>query len=245
MFPLYRARRAAAIMLAAATLTACGGGDGMSDPTPAPQASYDLQAGMTALVKSGLSVNVTLSGTVIVNGTSTPFTGTGTFTLSAGVRGTFNRVPALLQTESITGTVTAGTQSSPYNFSVVNAYDTAGVTFLGASQSNEFDVAQSPILLPMALSPTETPLGTISRYTDETLSVVLGTTDVTANTLAVASTVQTNGQQFVELNYKTYDSNHALVQTDSISYGLTAESTLKFYSAASQNAAGTLSVSAL
>jgi hypothetical protein len=73
---------------------------------------------------------------------------------------------------------------------------------------------------------------------------VLGTTDVFASTLATARTrfVPTD-EQLIELVYKTYDNNHALIQTDTISFGLSKAGTLRFYSAASQNAAGTVTAS--
>jgi hypothetical protein len=82
---------------------------------PPPQGSYNLEAAMEALIKSGLSANVSLSGTAIVNGTSNPFTGTGSLTLSPGVGGMFNGTMAQLQTQSITGTVTVAGQTSPYS----------------------------------------------------------------------------------------------------------------------------------
>jgi hypothetical protein len=127
-------------------VSACGSG-GNGNPTPSPQGSYDLQAAMAALVKSGLSANVNLSGTAIVNGTSNPFTGTGTLTLSPGVSGMFNGTMAQLQTESISGTVTVAGQSSPYGSSIVNAYEPAATAVAGDSQSTEFDVAQAPPVL--------------------------------------------------------------------------------------------------
>src|SRR5450631_1801817 len=72
-------------ILAALLLSACGGGGSSNgNPTPSPQGSYNLQAAMGALIKSGLTANVSLSGTAIVNGTSNPFTGTGTLTLIPG-----------------------------------------------------------------------------------------------------------------------------------------------------------------
>src|SRR6202035_5222568 len=102
---------------------------------PSPQGSYDLQAAMAALVKSGLSANVNLSGTAIVNGTSNPFTGTGTLTLSPGVSGMFNGTMAQLQTQSISGTVTVAGQTSSYSSSIVNPYEPATAAVAGDSRS--------------------------------------------------------------------------------------------------------------
>jgi hypothetical protein len=133
---------------------------------------------MAALVGSGLSTNVNLSGTAIANGTSTPFTGTGTLTLSPGVSGIFNGTMAQLQTQSISGTVMVAGQTSPYNSSVVNAYEPATAAVAGESQSTEFDVAQQPIMIPTTVGTSVTMLGTLSRYSDSSLSVALGTVQV-------------------------------------------------------------------
>jgi hypothetical protein len=58
-------------------LSACGG-----NPNAATASgTFNLQAGYVNLVNMGLTTNVALSGTVIVNGNSTPFTGTGTLLL--------------------------------------------------------------------------------------------------------------------------------------------------------------------
>jgi len=239
----HHTRVLAVVLLLIATLTGCGGGcdSGMTNPPPSSQGTYNLQAAVTALVRSGLSANVTLSGNVLINGVSTPFTGTGTYTLSAGTSGTFNRAAALLQAEKISGTVTGGGQSSPYAVSVVNAYDTTTTNFLGRTQSDEIDVAQSPIVFPISV-PNSAPLGTISRYTDQTLSVVLGTTDLSIGTLF--TTVPTPDRQLVQFTYKTYDTNHTLVQTDSLTFSLSSSNVLYFASAQTQDSSGTLTVQA-
>lgn len=225
-------------VLAALLLSACGGGGG--NPTPSPQGSYDLQAAMVALVESGLSASVNLSGTAIVNGTSNPFTGTGTLTLSPGVSGMFNGMMAQLQTESISGTVTVAGQTSPYSSSVVNAYEPATAAIEGESQSTEFDVAQQPIMIPTVVGTSVAMLGTLSRYSDSTLSVALGTVQVSVAVTLVP--VDPGSSEVVQFTYKVYDTNQALVETDTVSYNLTESNLLSLNSAATQNAAGTLTV---
>jgi len=137
----------AIVVLAAMLVSACGGG-GVGHPSPSPQSNFDLQTAVAALVKSGLTASVSLSGTVIVNGTSNPVTGTGTLTLSPGTSGLFNNVAAQLQTQSLSGTITVAGQNAPYSSSVVNAYEPATAAILGESQHSEFDVAQAPIAIP-------------------------------------------------------------------------------------------------
>jgi len=224
--------------LAALLLSACGGGGG--NPTPSPQGSYDLQAAMVALVESGLSTSVNLSGTAIVNGTSNPFTGTGTLTLRPGVSGMFNGMTAQLQTESISGTVTVGGQTSPYSSSVVNAYEPETAAIEGESHSREFDVAQQPIMIPTVVGTSVATLGTLSRYSDSTLSVELGTVQVSVAVTLVP--VDPGSSEVVQFTYKVYDTGQTLVETDTVSYNLTENNLLSFNSAATQNATGTLTV---
>jgi hypothetical protein len=234
-------KRSAIAVVATMALTACGGGGsgglGGSNTTAPPAGSYDLHAAMAAVVKSGLSVKVNLSGTAIANGTSNSFTGTGTLTLSAGANGTFNGMTAETQTESISGTVTVAGQSAPYTSTVVDAYDSTAA-FLGESTSSEFDVASAPITIPTTVGTSATELGTLSRYTDSTRSVVLGTTQVSVVlSLAAAST---GAAEVAEFTYKVYDSHQALVETDTYSYNLSESSTLTLNSATVQNASGSL-----
>jgi hypothetical protein len=227
--------------LAALLLSACGsGGSSNGNPTLSPQGSYDLQAAMAGLVKSGLSANVNLSGTVIVNGTSNAFTGTGTLTLSPGVSGMFNGTTAQLQTQSISGTVTVAGQTSPYSSSVVNAYEPATAAVAGDSQSTEFDVAQAPITIPTMVGTSVTMLGTLSRYSDSTLSIALGT--VQASVAVTLIPVDPGSPEVVQFTYKVYNTDQALVETDTVSYELTENNQLSWYSAATQTAAGTLIV---
>jgi type III secretory pathway component EscS len=235
------ARSPAAGILAGLLLSACGGGGSSnSNPTPPPQGSYDLQVAMTALVKSGLSTNVNLSGTAIVNGSSNPFTGTGTLMLSAGVGGMFNGTMAQLQTQSISGTVTVAGQTSQYSSSVVNAYEPATAAIVGESQSTEFDVAQQPIMIPTVVGTSVTMLGTLSRYSDSTLSVALGTVQVSVAVMFIP--VDPGSPEVVQFTYKVYDTNQALVETDTVSYNFTENNLLSFNSAATQNTSGTLTV---
>ena len=240
MIPL-NAKGPTAGVLAALLLSACGsGGDSNGKPAPSPQGSYDLQAAMAALVESGLSANVNLSGTAIVGGTSNPFTGTGTLTLSPGVSGMFNGMMAQLQIESISGTVTVAGQTSPYSSSVVNAYEPATTAIAGDSQSSEFDVAQAPITIPTMVGISVTILGTLSRYSDSTLSVALGTVQVSIAVTLIP--VDPGSPEVVQFTYKVYNTNQAIVETDTVSYNLTENNLLSLNLATTQNATGTLTV---
>jgi hypothetical protein len=240
---LQGAKRATVGVIATASLTACGGGDGtMSNPMlhVPPPGSYNLQAAMQALLKSGATNNVRLSGTAIVNGTSNAFTGTGTLTLGPGSQGAFNGTAALLQTQTITGTVTVVGQSAPYTNSVENAYDSTASEFLGEIQSSEFDVAQAPITIPTSIGTTTDSLGTVSRYRDNTMSVVLGTTQISVVVRFIP--VDPGSPEIVQFTFTSYDTHQTVVETDTMSYSLSENNVLTFYSATAQNASGTLTV---
>jgi hypothetical protein len=197
---------------------------------------------MFALVRGGLSTPVALSGSAIVNGTAVPFSGTGTLTLAAGTNGSFNGMTALLQTETVSGTVTAAGQNLPYNATAVNAYDDATGAILGQSQTSEFDVASAPIAIPSMVGASPMVLGTLNRYTDSTLSSPLGTTQISvAITLAP---VDPGSSEVVQFTFKFYDMSQTLVETDTVSYFLSAASALSFDAATAQNASGVVDVTA-
>ena len=84
-------------------LCACGGGG--SNPAGPSSNNFDVQTGMAKMVTNGLSANVSLSGTVVVNGVSTAFTGSGTFTRPPAVSATFDGTAALSQTTTVAGTI--------------------------------------------------------------------------------------------------------------------------------------------
>lgn len=217
-------------------LAACGGG---SSDAP-PFGSYDLQSAMLALAQSGENVGVLLDGSVITNGTSVPFDGSGTLTLTPGVNGMFNGMTALLQTETIAGTVTAAGQILPFSSSVVNAYDGATGAILGESQTSEFDVATAPIAIPSMVDSSPMVLGTLLRYADDTLSVPLGTTQISV--VVVSPPAPGNGPEVVQFTFQAYDTAQTLVETDTVSYSLTAAGVLSFESASAHNASGSVSV---
>ena len=146
----------------------------------------------------------------------------------------------MLQTETISGTVAVAGQSAPYSTTVVSAYDGTTGGLLGESQSHEFDVASAPISFPTTVGPSAVVLGTLSRYTDDTQSVVLGTIQISVGILL--ATVDGRGNEVIQFTYKVYDNTQTLVETDNLNYFLSEDSVLDFYSYTAQSASGTLSV---
>jgi hypothetical protein len=227
---------------AALGLAACGGGDGNTTRPPPPPTTFNLQAGVGNMLAHGLSVNVTLSGTVNVNGTSQPFTGTGAYSRSPGSSTTFNGTAAVSQVEAISGTVSAAGQSQPYSTSVTDFYAPGNSAFVGEVDSNEYDVAQAPFVFPTSIvGGSSGVLGTVSRYTDKTMSVPIGTAQLSYSTL---SPVDPGSPAAVTLTDKIYDSKNTLIETDTTQYSLDSNNVLSFISASTQTPSGSLTINA-
>jgi hypothetical protein len=234
---------AGAIASVGLALAGCGGGGGNGNAVPPPPpANFNMQTGIANMVAHGLTANVSLSGSVNVNGTSTPFTGSGTYTRSAAVNGTFNGAVALAQTQTISGTVTAAGQSSPYSASVTDYYATGNSAFLGEVAANEYDVAQAPFQYPgMIVGGSAGTLGTVSRYTDNTMSVSLGTVQVS---YTVQAPVDPGSPIGITLTDKIYDAQNALLETDVTNFTMTSSNVISFVSASAQRQSGTITVTA-
>jgi hypothetical protein len=239
-----------AMALVATTLVACGGSgsgssglSGGSGNNP-PPATYNLQAGIANMVQKGLSANVSLTGSVTVNGTATPFNGTGTYTLSAaGSSTTFNGNAAYAQKESINGTVNAAGTNEPIATSVTNYYtaNTAS-SFVGEDEGTEFDVAQTPFEWPTSISAgSGGSLGTVLRYTDSTQSVSMGKANVAYSVTAPATT---GGPIGVTLTTQIYDTANTLIETDTTSYSMTTSNVISFTGATAKTGSNSLTVTA-
>jgi hypothetical protein len=220
--------------------SACGGGNNYAAPTQPPPVNYDLQAGMAKMVTDGLSSNVALSGTVTVNSVSTAFTGSGTFTRSPAVSATFNGTAVMSQITTVSGSITAAGQTAPYSTDVTDYYASSDSAFLGEVSTSEYDVAQAPIVFPTAvMGGSSGSLGTLSRYTDSTMSVSLGTVQVSYSTL----TPMGNGTPMdIVVTTKIFDTQNALIETDVTKYTMTASNVISLAGASAQNQSGMVTI---
>jgi hypothetical protein len=218
-------------------VSACGGGNNMAAPAVP---SFDVQTGVTKMVNNGLSANVTLSGMVRVNGVSTPLTGSGILTKAPAVSATFNGTAALAQTTTVAGSITVDGQTSAYSTSVTDYYASSNSALLGEVSGNEYDVAQSPLLFPAMVTGPGT-LGTLSRYTDSTMSVSLGTAQVS---YVVMIPVDPGSPMGLVLTTKIYDTHNTLNETDTTNYTMTSSDVISFGGASAQNQSDTLTITA-
>jgi hypothetical protein len=221
-------------------ISACGGGNGSGYRMPPPVADFDLQAGMANMVADGLSANVALSGTVTVKGVSTAFTGSGTFTRPPAVSATFNGSAALSQATTVAGSITAAGQTTPYSTSVTDYYASSDSAFLGEVSASEYDVAQTPILFPTTvMGGSSGMLGTLTRYTDSTMSVSLGTAQLSYSTLAPVDPGSPLG---IVVTTQIYDTMNTLIETDVTNYTMTTSNVISLSGASAQNQSGMLKV---
>jgi len=218
-------------------VSACGGGHNTATPV---SANFDLQAGIAKMVTNGLSANVNLSGTVSVNSVSTAFTGSGTFTRAPAVGATFNGTAALSQTTTVAGSITAAGHTTPYSTSVTDYYASSDSAFLGEVSGSEYDVAQAPFLYPTTVvGGSSGTLGTLSRYTDSTMSVSLGTAQVS---YFLMTPVDPGSPIGVVVTTKIYDTQNTLIETDVTNYTMTSSSVISLSGASAQNQSGMLTV---
>jgi hypothetical protein len=218
-------------------VSACGGGKYSGAPS---SANYDLQTGIANMLTNGLSANVALSGTVSVNGVSQAFTGSGTFTRPPGVSATFNATLASSQMTTVAGTITVAGQSSPYSTSVTDYYASSDAALLGEVSGSEYDVAQAPIVFPtMIVGGSSGTLGTLSRYTNSTMSTSLGTAQVSYSVMAPVDPGSPIG---VALTTKIYDTQNTLIETDVTNYTMTSSNVISLSSASAQTPSGMLTV---
>lgn len=218
------------------TSRSIGGGTGTGG-----SGSYNLQLGIANMVADGFTVNVTLSGSVTINGVSTGLSGAGTYTFSPGISATFNNVTATSQTETLSATAFANGQSVPVSQSVTAYYTATTSEFLGQI-SSEYDVAEVPFQYPTSISGGSTgTLGTILRYKDSTMSVSLGSAQTT---YVITGPSGQGGPIYIAITTKSYDTTNALVETDVTNYSMTTSNIISFVSSSSQSQQGTLSLSA-
>jgi hypothetical protein len=187
-----------------------------------------------------LSANVALSGTATVNGVSYAFTGSGTFTRPPGVSATFNATLVSSQATTVAGTITVAGQASPYSTSVTDYYASSDSALLGEVSASEYDVAQAPIVFPtMVVAGSSQTLGTLTRYTDSTMSVSLGTAQVSYSATAPVDPGSPIG---VAMTTKIYDTQNTLVETDVTNYTMTSSNVISLSSASAQTQSGMLTV---
>jgi len=220
-------------------VSACSGGH-IAFMAPPQSDNFNLRAGILDMVANGLNANVALSGTVTTNGVSTPFTGSGTFMRPPGTNVSFDSTAAMSQLTTVAGTITAAGQTAPYSTSVTDYYASSDGAFLGEVSASEYDIAQTPIEFPSTVvGGSSGTLGTLSRYTDSTMSVSLGTAQLSYSVMAPVDPGSPIG---VALTTEIFDTQNNLVETDVTNYTMTSSNVISLSGASAQNQSGTLTI---
>lgn len=235
-----RALRTYRAVCFAALVAGCSGGGNKASMAPPPSDNFNMRAGILEMVANGLSANVTLGGTVTTNGVSTAFTGSGTFTRPPGANVTFDSTAAMSQLTTVAGSITAAGQTTPYSTSVTDYYASSDGAFLGEVSANEYDIAQTPIEFPTTvMGGSSGTLGTLSRYTNSTMSVSLGTAQLS---YSVMTPVDPGSPIGITLTTKIFDTQNNLVETDVTNYTMTSSNVISLSGASAQNQSGMLTI---
>jgi hypothetical protein len=155
---------------------------------------------------------------------------------------TFNGTAALSQTTTVSGSIMTAGQTTPYSTSVTDYYAGGDSALLGEVSKSEYDVAQAPIVFPTTLmGGSSGTLGTLSRYTDSTMSVALGTAQVSYSTLTPVDPGSPIG---IAVTVKIYDTQNTLIETDVTNYTMTSSNVISLSGATAQNQSGMLTITA-
>ena len=221
--------RAGLVILGLTTLlTACGGGGG-GGGTPSPIVSTDSFSFATANaahINNGYALNFNLTGTQMVGGVNYNVTGSGTVTVTAATPSNFEGQPALLNTETVTGTITVNGVTAPLPAVVQQSYSTTNYVPLGEVDGNEYWVMQGTPVIPATVKVGDTAvLGTFTRYTDSGKATVLGT--VKLSYVIEADAAHT---AIINLVTQQYDTLNALEYSDQTRWRIDTVGTVTFVS---------------
>jgi hypothetical protein len=176
-------------------LAGCGGGGG-GGGSPGPVVStltFPLATANANLINNGYTLNLSVTGTQVYQGSSYGVTGTVTLAQSASTPSTFEQQPALLNTQSMSGSVTVLSITVPIT-STAQLYSATNYAPLGQVSSGSYYVMQGTPTMPSTGKVGDAAvIGTYDVYTDSNKSTPIGTAKLsyaveadTANTAIVA-----------------------------------------------------------
>lgn len=183
-------------------LTGCGGGGGGST-TPSTATTYPFRSGYQSLISQSEVNNFSISGTC---------TGTATETRSAAVAATFEGVPGVSATTTLTGSYS---NCSPASFAgtSISYYDTnykpLGSTIPGTDYA-VYAVSDLPISVKVG---DTAQFGTADVYSTSTKQVKTGT-----RTLSYAVETDSGSTAIVNLIAKAYNTSNQLLYTQQSRY---------------------------
>ncbi|MDB6061643.1 MAG: hypothetical protein JWM78_1746 [Verrucomicrobiaceae bacterium] len=218
-------------------LAACGGGGGGSSSTPPPvtqqpvTATFPIAQAYANQVTNGFQLSFNVSGkTGGVN-----FSGNGTLTVAAAVAASFENQTAMMNTTTISGTVSANGGTAPLN-SVVRMFVDSNYKDLGSVDEDDgtYTVVNSYTPLPTAAHVNDSgSLSTSTVYSDQSKSLVVG-----SSVLTYVISPDSDTSVIYDITEKDYDASHTLTQTTHERYRITTNAAVSFASADYQSADG-------
>ncbi|MGA7178318.1 MAG: hypothetical protein WBX11_01840 [Thiobacillaceae bacterium] len=200
------------------SLLACGGGGGGGGSGPV--ASTDSFPAATALQNqtvNGYVQSFTVTGTQTVSGTTYNVSGTGTITVLAASSSSFEGQAALLNDETVSGTLTVNGASAPFS-TTTQVYSTPGYAPFGLvvlSPPNQPSAAEYCVMQGTPIIPTTVKvgdsgaIGTYNCWSDSFKTTPIGT-----GQLSYVVEADTAHTAIVNLTEKDYDSTSTLTLTD-------------------------------
>jgi hypothetical protein len=234
-----------AFTAAALILTACGGGGGdggssnvvdagnpvvvvppVVNPTQPALSTYSLQTAYAALIQAGSTVNYTVSGDC---------SGTASFVASSPVAATFEGA----QARAVTNTSTLTLSNCVGNVATTQSYYDASYNLRGNTTASpvNYGVVDGTAVLPAAAKVGDTGnFGTVKVYSDSAKSNQLGSI-----VLSYRLATETSATQVFTLISSSYSLTNALLQTQTQTFRVQADGTLRpltidLQTAASSNA---------
>jgi len=200
------------IVLSSLIVAGCGGGGGGGSPGPVTSTlTFPLATAHANLINNGYTLNLSVTGTQVYNGTSYGVTGSVTLTQSAAIASTFELQPALLNTQSMTGSVTVLTISVPIS-STAQVYSTTNYAPLGEISSSSYYVMQGTPSIPSTGKVGDTAvIGTYNVFLDSSKSPLLGTAKISY--AVEADTASTAIINLIEDDYDTSNNLNASTET--------------------------------
>ena len=184
-------------------LAGCGGGGGGSSTTPST-ATYPLRSGYQALISQSEVNNFSITGTC---------TGSATQTRSAAAAATFEGVPGVSTTTTLTGSYSNCTPAS-FASTGISYYDTNYKPLGAVTPGTDYAVYTTSSDLPTSVKVGDTAqFGSIDVYSSSTKQIKTGT-----RTLSYAVEADTSSTAIINLIAKGYNASNQLLYTQQTRY---------------------------
>ena len=214
-----------------------GGGGGGSAPSVGPvvsTSSFPVVNVQANHINSGYTHTGTITGTVTASGITLPVTGTVTLTVTPAPASTFEGRPALVDSETVSGSITATNPSTGASTTIPFPTTTATQTFsdqatfapLGSSSAGSYSVMQGTATIPSTAKVGDTGvIGTFTNYTDSSKATTVGTIRI-----SYVVEADTSSTAIFNIITQEFDATNTLVATEQVRWRVDTSGTATFVS---------------